>query len=267
MDMETTAAPVSGALRAALDLMGAADFKSYLSATRELSEHMEAEKAKELLFPRAVLFSVNDGDGLRTQLRLLADFWRELLKKSELPVEHKELKLPDRSRTKNGDRMTDRDQMLESIDEEDLLSAREERLLCLDVSRWIDRMEGEDFRTLLSRLRDHRTEQLTAFRIPAVDELTLRRVREAIAWFFSVDVVYTPPYAIEDYVAYGLAQMKQMEIEPDAAAEAWFRAELTAERQDSGFWGFHTVDRLIDDMDYSALRSRCGKPEEPEKTD
>ncbi|MBE6910578.1 MAG: hypothetical protein E7474_13560 [Ruminococcaceae bacterium] len=247
--------PVSEATRAALDLIGAKEFKRYLCDTMEVATHMSGG-GEMFVFERAVLLSINDGDGLHTQMRLLARLWEGILGIRQMPVAYKELRLPDRMDAKSMEKLSDRDIVLSNLAEDGLTYVPCRRVLCLDITKWIDRVERSDFRAALSRLRDTTEEQLVVFRVPAVDELTLRRLREAIGWFFNVDVVYTPPYAIDDYHAYALRRMESRGLESDEETREALRRALEKLRGSGGFWGFHSVDVLIDDMVFAAL---CGK--------
>jgi len=246
--------PIGEATRAALDLIGAKEFKRYLCDTMEVATHMSG--GEMFVFERAVLFSINDGDGLRTQLRLLARLWEGVWGIKRIPVDYRELRLPDRMDARSFEKLSDRDIMLSNLAEDGLLRPSFRRVLCLDVTKWIDRVERSDFRAALSRLRDTTEEQLVVFRVPAVDELTLRRLREAIGWFFNVDVVFTPPFALDDYYAYALRQMERRGLEADEDARAALRRALERLRGSGGFWGFHSVDVLIDDMVFAALRGK-----------
>jgi len=208
---------------------------------------------------RAALFSINDGDGLSTQLHLLAELWQGLTQERYFPVEYRELRLPDRMDAKNLSKLSDRDIVLENIAEDGLLSPGRARVLCLDITKWLDRVEREDFRAVLSRLRLERWEQVTVFRIPAVDELTLRRVSEAIGWFFNVDVVHTPPYSAGDYYAYLLRRMKEKELEPDARASELIREAVEGRAlRDGCWWGFHSIDIFLENTVFNVLINRYG---------
>ncbi|MBO4914417.1 MAG: hypothetical protein J5449_04345 [Oscillospiraceae bacterium] len=247
--------PISEATRAALDLIGAKEFKRYLCDTMEVATHMSGG-GEMFVFERAVLFSINDGDGLHTQLRLLARLWEGIWGIKKIPVTYKELRLPDRMDAKSFEKLSDRDIVLANLSEDGLLSPSFLRVLCLDITKWIERVERSEFRAALSRLRNTTEEQLVVFRVPAVDELTLRRLREAIGWFFNVDVVYTPPCAIDDYYAYALQRVEKRGLELDGEAREALRRALELRRGSGGFWGFHSVDVLIDDMLFAALRGK-----------
>lgn len=246
--------PISEATRGALDLIGAKEFKRYICDTMEVALHMSGWE--EFVFERAVLFSINDGDGLRTQLELLARLWKGILGLKKMPVVYNELRLPVRLDAKDMEKLSDRDIVLANIEADDLLYAPSKRILCVDITKWIDRVESSEFRAVLSRLSNTTEDQIVTFRVPAVDDLTLGNLREAIGWFFNVDIVYTPPCVIDDYYEYALRQMEKRGLETDEDARTALRQALELRRGSSGFWGFHSVDILIDDMIFTALQGK-----------
>ena len=211
---------------------------------------------EQFVFERALLFSINDGDGLHTQLQLLGKLWEGILLLNSMPVIYRELRLPDRMEIINTEKLSDRDIVLSNIEADELLYVPCKQILCLDITQWIDRVESSEFRAVLSRLRDTTEDQLIVFRVPAVDDQALERLREAIGWFFNVDIVYTPPCSLDDYYAYALQKMEKRGLEADEEALAALRRALELRRSDSGFWGFHSVDILIDDLIFAALQDK-----------
>jgi hypothetical protein len=255
--MDHNNAKVCEVMREADALLGAEEFKRYLRDLYEVYDHMTAETVYTAL-TRAALFSINDGDGLQTQMALLAKLWRALLETDRLGVDYYELKLPDRMDAKDINRLSDRDIVLGNLDDDGVLKPVRRRVLCIDITKWIDRVERSDFRAALARFRGTRADQILVFRVPTVDEITLRRVRDALGWFLNVDVVYTPPFAIDDYFAYALALMERRGLEADEHVQSMLREVLLHRRRENRFWGFHTVDCLIDEAMFAALRGAHG---------
>ncbi len=245
-------------------LIGAGEFKAYVRRLALLKEHLkEAPKPEEALFllRRPALFSINAGDGFKTQMKCLSLLWEGIAGTDTVPVKIHTLPWPDGEEGENSKKATPRDQVLSVIEEEGFTQPWSFRILCLNIPEWIDCAEGPEFRAVLSRLRKTLRDQILVFRIPAVDTLTLKRVKEAIGWFMNVDEVYCPPFSVEEYYQYALREMEKRDMVPGEGTEEMIRELLARERRRPSFTGFHSVKRLVDEMMFSALRNSAGKGE------
>lgn len=245
-------------LQRADELIGAAELKEYLHELGGIYERLH-KRCAPALYERAILLSVGEGDGLLTWLTFLAEYWRLLLDRPDMPeVEYYWLKLPDLMDAKDLQKTSKRDIVLQTLEEDKVLSCYVRRFICVDITAWVDIIEGEEFRAVLSRFKGSMMDQFVIFRIPAVDEVTLRRVREAISWFMNVEVLYQPPYSIEDYVTYAKRRFKAKDVRLEKEAEKAFFDIIMNERRSRAFCGFKTVRTIVDDLIYRKLCSEYG---------
>ncbi len=246
---------MNDALRRAEHLIGADDFKEFIERSSKLYQHAgECDSVILTAVSRMYLLSVNPGDGIDTQLGILTDVLRAMGNVEDLGVQYFTLHLPDHSvQSLNPEIRTDRDIVLEQIRDMGLLRIDQRRICCIDISRWIDRVESAEFRAVLARLRDRIYDQFVVFWIPAVDEITLRRVRESIGWFVNVDDLYTPPFSVDQYYAFGLNKLEKMDVRLDEGARRIFRDCIVSRRTDKNFFGFNTINNLINEMIFTSL--------------
>ncbi len=243
-------------------LIGAEDLKKYIDKTKALFLAFE-DREKDMLDNRAVLMSINEGDGLRTWLFYIRGMFRKMWDE-EIEVKYYELKIPDLMDATNSKYTSKRDIVLGLLDEDDIVDLKYIngmgfRILCMDITKWIDNVESAEFRAVLSRLRATLGSQFVIFRIPAVDAVTLKRVKGAIEWFMNVDAIYCPPYSIEDYYSYGIKLMEERGIEADDRVREILRDLIERERRDRNFCGFVTVSSIVDRMTFAALSNKYGK--------
>ena len=240
-------------------LIGAEDLKRYLYELAKLYDRL-GENGPPVLYERAVLLSIKEGDGLDTWIAAITECWRLILELESIPVKYYELKLPDLLDAGDARKTSGRDIVLHTIQEDGILeSPYVRRILCVDITKWIDNVEGQEFRAVLSHLRQSTEEQFVLFRIPAVDEVTFHRVREAIGWFMNVDPLYCPPFAIEEYMTYACMYLERRDVTLKRGAKTALAKLIQSERRDRNFCGFKTVRRIADDMIYSALRRQYGE--------
>ncbi len=237
-------------------LIGAEELKRYVNELCALYERIDGINKDniDILYDRALLLSINEGDGLETWLEVISGIWKLLLDDDYLPVKRYELKLPKLSDVKEMNMASDRDIVLNTIENDYILESFEgRRFLCMDITKWVDDIESPAFRAVLSRLRLSLKDQFVFFRIPAVDEVTFRRVKEAIGWFMNVDGLYCPPYGLDDYLDYGMGRLRKQGIKTEAGVEELFREIIAGEKRDRNFCGFKTVRCLADNMVLSAV--------------
>lgn len=243
------------AVRKAEKLIGADDLKEFVERSSLLFKHSaECDAVTVSAISRMYILSVNSGDGICTQLDILTDVLRAMGDVENLGIQYFTLNLPDHSiRKLDSEAKTDRDIVLEDIKDMGLLKVDKRRICCIDISGWIDRIESAEFRAVLARLRDRMYDQFTVFWIPAVDELTLRRVHEAIEWFVNVDDIYTPPFSVDQYYEYGINKLEKMDVRLDEGAREIFRNCIISRRTDKNFFGFNTINNLINEMIFTTL--------------
>ncbi|MCR4655270.1 MAG: hypothetical protein K5770_03460 [Lachnospiraceae bacterium] len=236
-------------------LIGAEELKRYVNELYKLYYHISEQNPyfKDTLNERVILLSINEGDGLTTWLKSIAGIRGLLNNEDDIPIEEYELRLPNLADAKNLDEVSDRDIVLNTIETDDILYPDYMRLLCIDITKWVDAVDSPAFRAVLSRLRQHLDEQFLVFRIPAVDEVTFRTVKEAIGWFMNVDGLYCPPYGIDDYLKYGMKRLKKQKVVVGNGIEELFREIIAGEKRDPNFCGFTTVRCLADRMVLNAL--------------
>lgn len=238
-------------------MIGAYEFKAMYHDMEDAYNCFKNMSAIEPFYNRVFLFSINDGDGFNYQMSLLSNLATKI-EEEKVEVKHIKLKLPDILDAEDPKRTTDRDIVLHTLKTSDALSPGSYRIMCLDIRDWIDKCEGPEFRAVLARLKDTLMDQRVIFRIPAVDEATLMRVKECIGWFMDVKEVYTPPFSLEQYMEYADALLKERGIELDAEAHSMLEKLISKEKQSFSFWGFKSVKTIVDSIVISHLRLRYG---------
>ena len=245
-------------------LLGAEEFKRYIRDFSDTFAHMYGnidDQAMMIIFNRALLLSVNDGDGYETMVDLYMRMWAGIYDRSEIYIDYNVMDYPE---LKDNPEFRDireehilREIAIQWIENETNLKSVSMRIFCLDISGWIDHIQSEEFRAVLARIRDNMHNKVIVFRIPAVDETTLCRVKDAISWYINVDEVYCPPHSLDDYCNFGLKKLKEKDIVLEGNAEAYFRELIQEAQKGPYFWGFRTVNRLIDDIMINTMRGSC----------
>ncbi len=184
------------------------------------------------------LFSVNDGWGLTTALRLMASLIDDLslmsFSGSKTPVE---LRLVTKSET-------GKYTPAEAID---LLRGDEEkkRLVCLDVSEFMERSRQDELKRFLLDLVGLQEQYIFAFRIPFVEPEALRTIQEMISDVLFTRVISVPPISDEELWLCAQEQLKVYGFTLSDAARKVFFERISEEKSDGRFYGMQTVKKLV----------------------
>lgn len=243
-------------------LLGCKEFKEMFVDLRELFLHFPND-AFEVFPMRAFLFSVNDGDGLNTQLKLLSSISSDSDTNDYTKIEHYRICVPKAEEILPGS--TARSALLAKLELAEIFEPDEFRIMCLDIREWVDRTDSEEFRAVLSRLQAVQRYQMTVFHVPALDSVALNRIREDLCCYMDTQVVYTPPYTVDEYLEYAMQLAGEYDMVFDDTAKEAMSRMLMLERGKPDFWGFKTVRKLMYDLMFSVLRSRYGAIEYKEE--
>ncbi|MCR5324739.1 MAG: hypothetical protein K6E85_15895 [Lachnospiraceae bacterium] len=237
-------------------LNGKDEFKTFINNYAGVFRHMFGKVDPEcemFVFRRALLLSIDEGNGYEKLVELYTKLWEGFLDRVEMTTWYHKLKMPDLGEMRIG--ISLRDAVLDDFKNslEVKLYSPVMKTVCIDITEWIDKIESDAFRAVLSRLRYYMSNNILIFRVPAVDENTLGRIKEAINWYITTDEVYSPPDSQENYFEYGLKCLEEKEIELDEGAKRVFRELIDQAQKRNDFWGFKTIDRIVDDITIRAL--------------
>ena len=204
-----------------------------------------------ILTNRSYLFAVDAGNGLTTALNLMAQLVTELglldgkCEPSELTLE---------AQSGKGDPLNELASQLEYA---------KNKLVCMDISQWMDKTASPEFRDFLSRLQKSGEKLIYVFRVPYLEQEALNRIDAAISDVMLLDTVSFVPLnhdtlqniAAEVLQRYGFS----------ATEEAWelFRCRLAEEKSDGRFYGIKTAKNVVDEMIFLKFENiLAGAPED-----
>ena len=253
---------ITDVIEMADSLQGKNEFKEYIRNLADGYVHMQDgidPDSQMFVFRRALLVSVDDGEGYDQILEIYSKLWAAFLKRTDLSIEKYKLDYPDMSEIKP--QYTLRHVALEMYSEIEMsvLQSPMLKVFCLNISDWIDKTDVDAFRAILARTRNYMNNNFIVFRIPAVDEPTLQKVKESISWFMNVDEVFCPPESQDDYFEYGIGCLKAKDIELDDGAKEIFRELIEQAKKKPDFWGYKTIERITEDITIRALWGSKGE--------
>ena len=230
------------AMEAIRGLLGAGEFINLCEEINRMAPMLLGRGLSHILTGRSYLFSVDEGGGLTTALKLMAKLYQELgmdIVRGD-PVE---MKVP----AENGKS----DPLAEIAGQ---LSGARNKLVCIDISLWADKTATPDFRDFLTQLQKNNDKLVYVFRVPYLEREALNRICAAISDVLLLDTVSFIPQTHQE-----LQKIAEKVLERygfSVTEDAWelFHQRLAEERSDGRFYGIKTCRKVVDEIVYRKLR-------------
>ena len=232
-------------LRDVEKLIGAGEFKAFARELCRMRPWVYQAGAEDVLYAQRPLLAIGPGCGLDKCLSLL----RELLCSCGLPLEEEEclqlrLEPPEDGR--------DRTPLQTALQQLSRLSGC---VVCIDLSAWISHTGEPRFVEFLRRSARLMNHCYTVFRVPYLDQGTLRRIESDLSTLCFVRRIEFPPLTGEEMVQAASAMLQERGLSMDGQAAALFGQRIMREKSSGSFSGFNTIRRVVSEMVYLKLRA------------
>lgn len=245
------------AFKAINELAGAAEFKALVTELDSVAEEIKRTKAFEVITSRCYLFSIGEGCGLSTYLNLFAQFieQRELTGSPICTVFEMEL-----GEQREGERA-----FSEVCRHLEHGSSGRVKLLCIDISDWIDSTNNRYFREMLREIGKHSDEFIIIFKVPFVDKDVLGRVRYSLSDLLTVTAISFPPFTKEELRIYAEKELSRFNFAVDKGAWEYFDRRISEEKGDGKFYGINTVKKVVRELVYQKYISNSRREEKSDE--
>lgn len=226
-------------------LVGAEEFKALAEEYVKIAPGLLKYHTQEALTHQAYLFAINDGDGLSTYLNLFAELFAAL----QLFTFHErkpiaELKVPLPSPKDLGDPFSPVFSALRRN------GAKGGKIVSIDISEWMTKINDKAFREFLSQLDDQMGENIIVFRVPFLDKKILDGLKRGLADMLFIREVSFAPFDRDELAQCARNFLNQLGFSIEEAALDVFHARIIEEKNDGRFYGINTVKKVIREMIY-----------------
>lgn len=230
------------ALQRIHSLVGAADFKSLAKEIAELSPEIKRAGTYEVFFNQCYLFSIGEGRGLTTYLTLFAQLIGELglCKMNTNPVREETLG-PFR------DGIEPFEDAMRALGNGDKKSVK---LLCIDISEWMDKTDNRFFKQFLRIVEKHSEEFIVVFRVPFVDKDVLARIRFSLNDLLNVRTISFPPLNRNEIKEFAEVELDRFKFTLTKTAWDCFFERISEEKSDGKFYGINTIKKVVKELVY-----------------
>ena len=225
-------------------LIAADEFKALAEEICCIAPQIKANKTYDVFASRAFVISINSGYGLSSYMKELANLLGSLGLRKKLnadAVSEVVLGAP------KGDSMDPFDSAVSQLR---YGSEDRARLLCVDISEWMNSLNTAPFRSFLDTLAEYMNEFVIVFRVPFVDKEVLERVSFALNDLMYVRIFSCPPFSNSDLRKYAAMQIAKYGFHMSPASWSNFDRRITEEKSDGKFYGLNTVTKVVRELLY-----------------
>ena len=236
-------------------LIGAQEFKQLAQEIASIAPQIKKYSTYNVFASQSYLFSINDGCGLSTYIKLFAGLVDELgifELRSDRPIV--EIKLSQRAPTDAPDTF-----MGELADFKRKERGSKGVIYCIDISEWMSMTDEKPFRDMLAMLERHTADNIFIFRIPFVEADVLHNIKDVLSDLLYIrDISFLPLDTVQlrECAKLGLS-LNGYSMEDDS----WeiFDARIAEEKRDGRFYGINTVRKIVNEMIYRKQLCSVGK--------
>ena len=223
-------------------LVGAAEFRSLAKEISDIAAEIKRTGTYEVFFNQCYLFSIGEGRGLTTYLTLLAQLIGELdlCKMSANPVREEKLS-PFR------EEMEPFEDVMRALGKGDKKSVK---LLCIDISEWMDKTDDRYFKQFLRIVEKHSEEFIVVFRVPFVDKDILAEIRFSLNDLLNVRALSFPPFNRNEIKEFAEHELDRLKFSLTKTAWDCFFERISEEKSDGKFYGINTIKKVVKELVY-----------------
>lgn len=235
--------PLGNTLEKIDKLVGANEFKDFAKEIVKVAPIIKKKRSQDVFAAQGYLFSIGDGCGLSTYLELFATLV-EVLGLASIVAFSSVVEIKLDLTSKPAEDLSVVYNVLENGDSELV------KLLCIDIGKWIDKTDTEDFKKLLKNMQKASDKFIFAFRVPFVDKDVLGRVATSLNDLMSVRVLSIPPFDNVQTKEIARHDLQNYGLEMSVAAWQCFFERIAEEKRDGKFYGLNTIKKVVKELVY-----------------
>ncbi len=227
-------------------LVGADEFKALVNECVSVAPMLKKHNTVNTFLRRSYIFSVNNGNGFSTYIELFAD----LLEALNLVKLNERARIVEEKANVPSDRGSELEPFSGILNHVMRHSQQDPKVICVDISEWMSKVDDKAFRLFLSVLDDHVGENIIIFKVPFVEKEILRKIEMGIADLLFVKSLSFVPFDCAELRQCAKNALTSMGFEIEDDAWKIFEARITEEKSDGRFYGINTVNKIICEMIY-----------------
>ncbi|MBQ3288739.1 MAG: AAA family ATPase [Kiritimatiellae bacterium] len=132
-------------------------------------------------------------------------------------------------------------------------------ILYVDVSAWQSQLADADVKSRLRRLNALCGSFLVVFRVPFLEGHVLQNAADDLNDILNVRTISVPPTTLDDMTDYAREALEASAFHLEEGTDGAFEQWLLREKVDDSFFGYKTVDKMVQRLIYEKALANCRK--------
>lgn len=235
--------------------------KNYIKELEKITPVFADNGNVNLLWNRALLVSIDDGLGFTTFAKQIERIFEEnglvgkkysksIVTECNIVFDEREheadMSAPSFERTikEKGD----------IVDRKNIYS-----IFCVDLTKVCGQANDPKFRELLRSVDKYGDTSLVIFRVPYLERHVLAAIEATISDIVSVETIVVPPASIDSMIVYMQSRAKMYGYTFEKGCETYLEQGIIAEKNDGRFYGFRTLNNIVDSVIYKKIKDDASK--------
>ena len=229
------------------ELVNVSEFRALCEEIISLSPGFLKHKSQNLFSNQVYLFSIGEGQGLSSCLKILG----ETIIASQLTSDKdccrtNECYLPFDEGEKNATWSSKAYSALGAAHGR----ASTHTVLCYDISEWAGHLTNSKFIEFMRNLSQELEDVTVVFTVPYLDKDVLSRVQEGLSDVFFTRTVVFPPLSMAHLRALTEIELKKYGYKLTDGGWTFVEQKLSEEKSDGRFYGVNTLKKVISELLY-----------------
>ncbi len=130
-------------------------------------------------------------------------------------------------------------------------------ILYVDVSAWQSRLADADVKARLRRLNALCGSFLVVFRVPFLEGHVLQNAADDLNDILNIRAISVPPTTLDDMTDYAREALAANDFKLAEGTDGAFEQWLLREKVDDSFFGYKTVDKMVQRLIYEKALTNC----------
>lgn len=247
------------------------ELSDYLREVYAVVPMLQRMSSLESFWSQSLLVAMDDGYGMTEFLRALSKVYSLLGKpsvKSGKEAEPYEMRIGVPEQGANVGIYSGWDDAVSKAQEtfvENLSRPGSHPILSFDISAWQNKLTTEEVRTYLRKINVHSGNYTLVFKIPFMEEQAMSSIASALGDIFNIRPIVVPPTSLENLKDYAKERLSKRKFRLADDAEEIIEKMILQEKSDGSFFGFKTVNNIVDRIIYEKAKENC-KIQKPDRT-
>ena len=243
------------------------ELEAYVRETAAVIPMLQRLGAESSLWHQHLLLAVDEGYGRSEFLMALAKLYKafDLMQVEPDKASVREyILLTDGDMSSDGYRVTWSRllDVIESMSRSNVRNGISKVVLYLDISAWQSSLTTPEGKKYLRRLNSMCGTFLVVFRVPFLEGHVLRETADALNDILNVRTIAVPPVPISDMIDYARSELATSGFQIADDALGTFEQWVLHEKVDNSFFGYKTMDKVVQKVIYEKALSNCRRQAE-----